>query len=126
MGDHLFDIANMQQHEYDNIISEILNLSDEQLYLKACHSEDSFIRSIGEYYCKRGKLSDNQREILANWILKNNKPLYTEGYYWCKINDNWEVCFFNDYESKFERIMDDSYTSVEDIQEIDEYKIERK
>lgn len=43
-----------------------------------------------------------------------------EGYYWVKMNNRWEVAFFNEDENKFERHLDDSYTYDNEFQEIDE------
>lgn len=48
-----------------------------------------------------------------------------EGYYWCKIYGDWEICFYNEDEKAFERIMDDSYTYDEEFDEIDERVIKR-
>ncbi len=47
------------------------------------------------------------------------------GYYWCKTDGRWEVCYYNPDEKAFERIMDDSYTYDEEFDEIDECKLER-
>lgn len=47
------------------------------------------------------------------------------GYYWCKIDAHWEICYYNVDEKAFERTMDDSYTYEDEFEEIDERRIER-
>jgi hypothetical protein len=63
------------------------------------------------------------KEILENKEQKLTNRL--EGYYWCKINEDWEVCFYNAGKKAFERTMDDSYTYEEEFDEIDERRIKR-
>ena len=47
-----------------------------------------------------------------------------EGYYWVKINEKWEIAFYNVEELAFERHMDDSYIKENEFDEINEEIIE--
>ena len=64
MADMAYDQVEREQGEIFGLLSE----TDAELFKRSAGARHAVVKSIRKYFTERGKLSDKQRYVLANWV----------------------------------------------------------